>query len=86
VRDVKMAEDKLPERVTKIETILEFHEKRLENLEKGMNDLSHKVEEVLTKVDNIEKELTIKGIKWFLERVGLPILLVIITSVILRGL
>jgi hypothetical protein len=51
-----------------------------------MNDLSHKVEEVLTKVDNIEKELTIKGIKWFLERVGLPILLVIITSVILRGL
>jgi hypothetical protein len=81
-----MAEDKLPERVTKIETILEFHEKRLENLEKGMNDLSHKVEEVLTKVDNIEKELTIKGIKWFLERVGLPILLVIITSIILRGI
>jgi chromosome segregation ATPase len=81
-----MAEDKLPERVTKIETILDFHEKRLESLEKGMNDLSHKVEEVLTKVDNIEKELTIKGIKWFLERVGLPIFLVIITSIILRGI
>ena len=81
-----MAEDKIPERITKVETILDFHEKRMEALEKNMNELSHKVEEVLTKVNNIEKELTIKGIKWFLERVGLPIFLVIITSIILRGL
>jgi peptidoglycan hydrolase CwlO-like protein len=95
-----MAEDKFPERITKVETILEFHEKRLESLEKGMNDLSHKVEDLVnsqrevlskvtitaSKIEGIEKELTIKSIKWLVEKIGLPIVLVVLTAIILRAL
>jgi hypothetical protein len=95
-----MSEDKIPERVTKVETILDFHEKRMEAIEKSMNELSHKVEDLVNgqrevlskvtitakKVEGIEKELTIKSIKWLVEKIGLPIVLVVLTAIILRAL
>ena len=98
-----MGEDveiRLPERIAIIEATIRFHEQRLSGLEKGLNDLSHKLTEVvinqrtllekfnamIPNIEAIQANMTMKGAKWFVEKILLPILVAAITAGVLKFL
>jgi chromosome segregation ATPase len=94
-----MSEDKgIAERVAKVETAIQYHEQRMNKLEGSLNDLSHKIQEIIinqnallekfntlsASIETIQTNLTMRGVKWFLEKMALPIAIAIAVSMILK--
>jgi len=67
--------DPIIERVASLEATVKFHEQRLQDLEKGIDDIRDKLNEVLQ---------TTRGMNFFLRNIALPIVMTIITAFILR--
>jgi hypothetical protein len=67
--------DPILERVVTLEATVKFHEQRLENLEKGLDDIKKVLNEVLQ---------TTRGMNFFLRNIALPIVMTIITAFILK--
>jgi uncharacterized protein (UPF0335 family) len=67
--------DPITERIVRLETIVQFHEQRLNELESGLKEIKTTLEEVLQ---------TTKGLGFFLKNIALPIAITVITAVILR--
>jgi predicted nuclease with TOPRIM domain len=88
------------ERLTKVETIIQYHEQRMSKLEGNLNDLGHKMQEVIinqnallekfntlaSSIETLQTNLTIRGVKWFLEKMALPIAIAVAASIILKFL
>jgi uncharacterized protein YoxC len=88
------------ERITKVETTIQYHEQRMNRLENSLNDITHKIQEIIinqntllekfnilsASIETIQTSLAIKGVKWFLEKITLPIVVAIIASIILKFL
>jgi len=62
-------------RIVRLETIVQFHEKRLNELEASLKDIKATLEEVLQ---------TTKGLNFFLKSILLPVIISVITAIILR--
>jgi len=67
--------DPIIERVVSLEAAVKYHEQKLQELEKGIDDIRDKLNEVLQ---------TTRGMNFFLRNIALPIVMTIITAFILR--
>ncbi len=92
-----MSSSEIIERLAKIETVINYHEARIEKLEDNINDLSHKISEVIANqnkmmekfvnidknIENMQTMLTMKGIKWMFEKVLIPVIVAAVTALVL---
>ena len=88
------------ERLAKVETKMDFYEKRLVKVEESLNDLSHKINEMVVNqnlmlekftilsqtIENMQSLLTMKGVKWAIEKLLPPVLAAIMTAVAIKFL
>lgn len=95
-----MSDTNIVERLTRVETRADFLEKKMISIEANINDLSHKVQEMLINqnimlekftsmsknIEEVQTMLAMKGAKWFLEKILLPVMAAAITAIILRFL
>lgn len=79
--------------VAKLEAIVNTHEERIAKLEKAIDDMGNKLNEILMtqkvvaeNLKNINEITTLRGLRYVLQNIVVPVVVAIISFVILKGL